>query len=116
MNTKTSRADFIDSLIDEFKERYGNKTVRYNDKKDKNTDFYITSFRINKKTGNLEYRVHFDGDADWWEFSIRCLKTDNGYHCHKAFNALLELLGVTKTTEVSFRLNDKDVFQETIIG
>jgi hypothetical protein len=116
MNAKTNRADFIDSLIDEFKKRYGNKTVRYNGKERKDTGFYITSFRINKKTDNLEYCLHFDGDVDWRELSIGGLKSNNGYHCHKAFNALLELLGVTKTTEVSFRLNDKDVFQETTIG
>lgn len=66
MNEKANRADFIDSLIEEFKGRYGNKTVRYNDKEHKNTDFYITSFRINKKTNILEYCVHFDGDVDWW--------------------------------------------------
>lgn len=116
MDAKANRAAFIDSLIGEFKKRYGNKTVRYNDKENKYADFYITSFRINKKTDNLEYRVHFDGDVDWCELSIGCLKSNKGYHCHKAFNALLELLGVTKTIEVSFKLNDKDVFQETIIG
>lgn len=32
MDAKANIAVFIDSLIDEFKKRYGNKTVRYNDK------------------------------------------------------------------------------------
>ena len=108
MEKKEKKEEFLNSLIEVFKKRYGYRTIKIKGNFCGDSGL-IKALRINKETNKLEY------DWDWYCFGWQ---EYDKFEDQKwaVFHHLIKILGVTTATRTRYHFKGKIVFEETMIN